>query len=127
MRLERLGDRLDELRQPQHLADQRQLGLVREQRDVAGGPVLDPVGRLREDAGDARVGVLHVVDRVLGALPLRQLDVEVHVRVGGARDEVEARGVCADFLDDLAQGDDRCPPRFESLIVSAPRFSVTSW
>ena len=64
------------------------------------------LGRLREDAGDAGVGVLHVVDRVLVALALRQVDVELHLGVGGALEEEEAAGVGADLIDDLAQGDD---------------------
>ena len=47
VRLEVQRHRLDQLRQPQHLADQRQLRLVDEQRDVAVRVVSEALGRLR--------------------------------------------------------------------------------
>src|SRR5262249_56128096 len=59
-----------------------------------------------QDRCDPRVCVLHVVDGILVRLLAREVDVDVDRLVGAARDEVPARRVDADLLDQLAQEDD---------------------
>jgi len=62
-----------------------------------------PGARLRQHRGDPRVRVLHVVDRVVGALAHGEVQVEVDGRVVGALQQVEARRVDADLLDQLVE------------------------
>jgi hypothetical protein len=49
------------------------------------------------------VGVLDVIDRVLVALALGQVEVEIEVLVGLAQHVEEAAGVVADLAAQLAQ------------------------
>src|SRR5690606_36242511 len=64
------------------------------------------LGQLPEQRADAGVGVLDVVDRVLVAAALGQVQVEIQVLVVAAHHVEEAGGVGADFLAQLAQGDE---------------------
>ena len=58
--------------------------------------------RVADDSGDARVRVLHVVDRIF-LRPLRgEVDVDVDRLIVAARDEIPARCVDADPVDQLA-------------------------
>src|SRR5947209_915507 len=56
-----------------------------------------------EDAGDARVRVLHVVHRVLLQPLGREVDVDLDRLVGPAVDEEPARGVDADLVEELVE------------------------
>ena len=69
----------------------------------ASGPRL---ARLAQDRGDPRVRVLHVVDRVLGRLLAREVEVEVDRRVVRALQHEEARRVDADLVDQLVERDE---------------------
>ena len=59
-----------------------------------------------QDAGDAGVRVLHVEDRVLGRLLGCEVDVDLDRLVVAARDEMPARCVDADLVDEVVQKDD---------------------
>ena len=59
-----------------------------------------------EHRGDARVGVLDVVDGVLVALPAGEVEVEVDGRVVRAGEQVPARRVAADLAEQLVDGDE---------------------
>ena len=72
-------------------------GLVRVHALLGGGP---------QDGADAGVGVLHVVDRVVVALFLGQIQIEVQQGIGAAHDEKEAGRVLAHVVDELVQGDE---------------------
>jgi hypothetical protein len=52
------------------------------------------------------VGVLDVIHRVLVALALGEVEVEIEVLVGLAQHVEEAAGVVADLVAQLAQGDE---------------------
>ena len=67
---------------------------------VAGG---GPLTGLGEDAPDARVGVLDVVDRVLLALLPGQVEVEVERGLVAALNQEEPRGVDADVVEEVAE------------------------
>jgi hypothetical protein len=96
-----------DLGQADDLAREGGVGRVAEQAvDRRGRPEAD-LGRLAEDRGDPGVGVLDVVDRVLGRLALGELDVEVDVKVRAARPERPAGGVDADLGQELIEGDER--------------------
>ena len=82
------------------------LSVVGEQRGIAVFPRKLTLGGLAEDAGDAGVGVLDVVDRVVAGCALGELHVEVHLALGGAGQEKVAAGIAADFLDQVCQRDD---------------------
>jgi len=56
-------------------------------------------GELAEHAGDARMGVLQVVDRVVGAFRTGEVDVELQVLLGRTCEVEEPRGIAAGFLD----------------------------
>jgi hypothetical protein len=58
-------------------------------------------------------------------MALRQFDVEVHLAVGGAREEVVAAGVAADLLNQLLQQTNRRSASRLSDLVAAPQ--VTNW
>ena len=66
-------------------------------RSMSAGRHQARLGRLAQDRGDASVGVLDVVDRVLGRLLLGQLDVEVDAHGRAASGEVPAGRVHADL------------------------------
>src|SRR6266542_4647180 len=59
--------------------------------------------RLLEDRREPGVAVLHVEHGVVERLALRELDVEVELRVGAAGEEDEARSVAPDLVHELAQ------------------------
>ncbi len=85
---------------------QGELALVGEPRDVGipqRGLVAAPLGQHRADPG---MGVLDVIDRVLVALGLGEIQVEVQVLVGFAQHVEEAAGIVAHFFAQLAQGDE---------------------
>ena len=82
---------------------------MREQGEVGRGEVLGCEATfpgLTQNATNAGVGVLHIVDRVLLALRARQRQVEVEMRIHRAREQEKASDVGADVLDQLAQGYD---------------------
>ena len=62
--------------------------------------------RLAEDGRDARVRVLHVVDRVVLRLAARQLQVDLERRVGAARGQEPARRVDADLVEQVVERGD---------------------
>ena len=62
--------------------------------------------RLAQDRRDPRVGVLDVVDGVLGRLLLGELDVEVDLHVRGARGEEPAGGVGAHRVEQVVERDE---------------------
>ena len=93
------GDRLDEF----NLLRQPQKGCVR----LAGRRRRKaPFGRHPEDAADPGMGVLDVIDGIFVRLPLGQLQIEIEVAVGTPHQEVVARRILADLVDDLAKGDE---------------------
>ena len=61
--------------------------------------------QLAQHAADARVRVLHVVDRIVVALRARQVDVEDELRIGLRATQEAAHRVAADLLDQIAQRD----------------------
>ena len=108
LRRARVGGGGHRLRERQQLRHQVLLGLVGQAvaRGVAAGAVVGELllGQLAEQAGHARVGVLHVVHRVVIGVLAREFEVEVQVLLVAAHHVEEARGVVADVLAQLAQG-----------------------
>ena len=96
--LRRLADDVRELGEPLD-----QLALLRLQRLRS---VARLARRVAEDPRDPRVRVLDVVDRVLGRLLGGEVDVDVDRLVGAAVDEVPARRVDADLVDEVVEEDD---------------------
>ncbi len=91
-------------------ADQVALALVGEQREVGALGGQAEIGGVARDRRQSRVGVLHVVDRVLvrGAGPQFEVDVDALVHRGPH--ERVARGVDADRLDEVVESDDGAGP-----------------
>ena len=90
----------------------REVGQALDQLLLLGGEragrraaLLAPAG-VAQDRGDPRVRVLHVVDGVLVGLLGRQIEVDVDRLVGTAVDEVPARGVDADLVEQLVEEHD---------------------
>src|SRR6266540_2198816 len=107
--LGRLGRDSGELREPLD-----QVALL--DREVARSGSADRrAGRVPEDARNARVRVLDVVDGILLRALRGEVDVDVDRLVGPARDQVPARGVDADRVDQLAEEDD-VPAPLRSLL-----------
>ena len=77
--------------------------------------------RVAEDPGDARVRVLDVVDGVLLRPLGREVDVELDRLVVAARDEVPARCVDADRVEELVEEDDVAAPLRHLLRLARPR------
>ena len=93
---------------------------------TAGSADTCRVAGVAEDAGDARVRVLHVVDGVLLRLLRREVDVDLDRLVGAAVDEIPARGVDADLVHELVEEDDVAAPlRHLRLLAALVRW--TSW
>ena len=78
------------------------------------GEVDAPLVREAQDAGDARVSVLDVVDGVLVRLLLRKLDVELHLALRRSLEEEEPAGVRAHLFDELAERHDLTRPLGEA-------------
>src|SRR5204863_5574451 len=89
--LGRVGRDGGQLEQPLH-----QLPLLAGERPDGLGGACGRAAGAAQDAGDARVRVLDVVDRVLLRALGRQVDVDVDRLVGAAVDEVPAGRVDAD-------------------------------
>src|SRR5438093_1741247 len=98
-----LPDVVDELREPQDEADEIELALGGQQRRVRAVRIDPPLGGGAQDARDARVRVLHVVDGVLVRLLHRELEIEVELAVGARLKEEVTRRVLADGFDDLLE------------------------
>ncbi len=105
--LGRLSGDLRELEQALH-----QLALLRSERRDGGSPVRPCTRALDvpQDPGDARVRVLHVVDRVLVRALLREIDVELDRLVVATRDEVPASRIHADRVEQLVEEHDVATP-----------------
>ena len=106
LRFEGGGHELDDLRQAQHLAHQRQFVRGREQGHVAAVRGAPRGGGAFEHGGEAGVRVLDVVDGVFVRLFQGKVEVELHLRGGGAQQEEEAGGVGPHLLDELVERDD---------------------
>ncbi len=73
-----------------------------------GDTVIEGVASLfgfAQHAAHPRVGVLNVVNRVVVRLRAGEVDVKGQLRIGAARRQEEARGIAADFVDQVAHGD----------------------
>ena len=103
----RLADLVGELEQA---LDQRLL--ARLQRDARrlgvgpGGGLLPGRAGFAQDAGDPRVGVLDVVDRVVAGLAAGQVEVEVDGRLVAAPEHEPAGRVDADVVEQLVERDE---------------------
>ena len=64
------------------------------------------LGRQAQHAAAPRMGVLHVEHRIFAGLRDHEIEIELHLGVGFADQHGEAHGVAADFLDQVAQGDE---------------------
>ena len=114
------GGQLHQLGQEEHPTDESQLGRVGQQGDVATRGLHPPLRRVAEDAGDAGVGILDIVDGVLLGFGLGQLQVEVHLGVGGALEQEESHRVGPHLVRHLPQGDDVPRPLGEAHHLAAP-------
>src|SRR6266550_4272188 len=94
---------VDELREPQNEPDEVELALCRKECGVRAIRVDAALIGRSQDARDARVRVLHVVDGVLVRLLHRELEIEVELPVGARLQEEVPRRVLADCLDDLLE------------------------
>ena len=77
------------------------------------------VARVAHDPGDARVRVLDVVDGVLLRLLGGEVDVDLDRLVGAAVDEVPARRVDADLVDEVVEEDDVAAPLRHLRLLAA--------
>ena len=82
------------------------------------------VARVPQDPRDPRVRVLHVVDRILSRLLPRKVDVDLDRLVVAARDEVPARGVDADLVEEARPATRRRLGASTSSSCSPPRVEV---
>ena len=97
---------LDDLREGGEARAQGQLALVVEAAEVGAAEVGQHAVPLPQHRAQAGVGVLDVIHRVLVALALGEVEVEIQVLVGLAQHVEEAAGVVADLVAQLAQGDE---------------------
>ena len=83
------------------------LGLFQKDQFVGGGAFegLAFLFHLAQDAADAGMRVLAVVDRVLGALLDGEVHVEFHLGTGFSRVEEEAGRVDGDVVEEVDEGD----------------------
>src|SRR5690242_19949761 len=103
MRLVRPGRELDHVRKAHEHTQRLELG-VADRAEV--GRRIRHDARIRglpEDARDPRVRILHVEYRIVRALFLRELEVELELAVRLAEQEEEARGVRPDLVEDVAE------------------------
>ena len=115
-----VGCREHDEREARQLEDQRLLVLL--QRDLGhlrGRLLARPLLERAQDAADARVRVLDVVDGVLARLLHDELEVDVEGRVVRARHHREARRVDADGLDQVVDRDDRPLALGHALLLAA--------
>src|SRR6266540_1542168 len=90
-------------------------------RELPGGPGADlGVSGVAKDPGDPCMRVLDVVDGVLRSLLGGELDVDVDRLVGPAGDEVPARGVDTDLVDQLVERDDVAAPLRDPRELASP-------
>src|SRR6266550_3005907 len=101
---------VDELREPQNEPDEVELALCRKECGVRAIRVDAALIGRSQDARDARVRVLHVVDGVLVRLLHRELEIEVELPVRARLKEEVARRVLADGLDDLFEQEELSGP-----------------
>src|SRR5881409_2175870 len=92
---------VDELGKPQNEPDEIELSLCRKECGVRAIRIDAALGGRAQDARDARVRVLHVVDGVLVRLLHRELEIEIELSVGARLKKEIARRVLADGFDDL--------------------------
>ena len=79
------------------------------------------VASVAQDPGDARVRVLDVVDGVLLRALRGEVDVDLDRLVGPAVDEVPARRVDADLVDEVVEEDDVAAPLRHLRLLAALR------
>ena len=107
MRLEARARGFDDFAVARQFAHDDLLGFAVEaiefREAVVAVPLQSALAELAHHAGDARMRVLHVVDRVVVGLRAGEVDVEDELRIGFARDQEPARRVAADFVDEVAQ------------------------
>ena len=100
---------LDDLRKSDDLAGEGRFGSDQPTLDIVrGGEVC--LRSLAQDRCDPGMGILDVVDRVLGGLLLCELDVEVDLGGRGAGGEEPTRRVNSNFLEQLVQRDKLAGP-----------------
>ena len=103
VRLAAPGRGFDALGKQSQMPDQCLLVTVVETLEAGvGRRYLDAFfGAFAAHATDARVRVMHVVNRVVAALLARQVEVEIQVVVGLAHHVEKARRVAADIVSQL--------------------------
>ena len=107
--------------QLEHLADQRQFALVRQQRDVTRGLRIPPqVSGVAQYARDAGVGILDIVHRVLIRLLNRQFQIEINRRINRAHEQQEMDRVRANLVEQLAQRDELPGPLRHAHVLATP-------
>ena len=101
-----LGDRFDDVREPHHLADEREFGGLGEKRYIAAiwGEAL--FGCALQHGGETGVGVLHIKHGVLTRLFLGEVEVELHLGSGRSKEEEEAGGIRTHLFDQFVERDD---------------------
>lgn len=110
VRLQRGGDKGDDLRQFEQFARERHFTRMPQIAVVCGEAGRERSGAERflcvsKNRGDACVAVLHLVDRIFVALFLEQLQIENNFCIDAAREQRESHGVFADFVDDVVDSD----------------------
>src|SRR5207249_1143671 len=101
---------VDELGKPQNEPDEIELSLCRKECGVRAIRIDAALGGGSQDARDARVRVLHVVDGVLVRLLHRELEIEVELPVGARLQEEVPRRVLTDRFDDLLEQQELSSP-----------------
>ena len=75
--------------------------------------------RLLENAGDPRMRILDVKNRIFARLSLGKFQIEIEMAVGFAHQEKKSRRVAPDFLQDLFQSNE-----FAGALAHAYRFAA---
>ena len=86
-----------------------------------GGPPISAVLGVAQDRRDARVCVLHVVDRVLLRLLGGEVEIDLDRLVGAAVDEIPARRVDTDLVQHVVEEDDVAGALRRLRRLAAPR------
>ena len=100
------GGQTNLLRQPGQLPNQVQLLRVLQQREIWVLGAADAVPlQVPQNALNAGVGVLHIINRVFVVLANGQTQVKFQMGVGGPRIEEIPSGVARNFIQQVGQGD----------------------